>query len=104
MRVEGWKVAPAATGFLVGEPLIEFANAGLKEAMLEEMARSTGGYYFGAADVEALVEAAGQSVEAARFARIKPREDEIWDSPFIFVVLLGIMGAEWFIRRRVGLA
>ena len=104
VRVEGWTVDPAETGFLVSEPLIEFADAGLKEALLDAMARSTGGYYFRPQDSAALRDAISQSVEAARYANIQPDEQEIWDSPFLFALLLGIMGVEWLVRRRAGLA
>ncbi|MFW6161318.1 MAG: glutamine amidotransferase [Planctomycetota bacterium] len=104
VSVEDWEVEPAETGFLVGEPLIEFGNAGLKEALLDDMARSTGGYYFEPKESAALVEAIAQSVDAARYANIQPKEREIWDSPFLFALLLGIMGAEWLIRRKAGLA
>jgi uncharacterized membrane protein len=104
VRVEGWSVEPADTGFLVGEPLIEFANAGLKAEMLEEMARTTGGYYFRPQDAESIVDAVAQSVESARVAGIEPQDREIWDSPFVFGLILGIMGVEWFVRRRSGLA
>jgi len=104
VRVEGWDVEPAETGFLVGEPLIEFANAGLKADLLEEMAKTTAGYFFRPADATALVDAVAQSVRSARLAGIEPQDSEIWDSPIVFALILGIMGLEWFLRRRSGLA
>ncbi|NQT88512.1 hypothetical protein HQ560_17225, partial [bacterium] len=104
VRVEGWDTAAAETGFLVGEPLIEFANAGLKADLLEDMAKTTGGYAFRPADADALVDAVAQSVESTRLDGIEPQDREIWDTPLVFALILGIMGIEWFLRRRSGLA
>jgi hypothetical protein len=91
-------------GFLVGEPLVEFTDAGLKEELLRQMAATAKGRYFALADAAELPKAVEAAVRAARLAGVKPHDQEIWDAPFLFLLLLGIMGSEWFIRRRSGLA
>jgi len=104
VRVEGWKVQPAVAGFLVGEPIVEFTDAGLKEELLRQMAATTKGRYFTLADAAELPKAVEAAIRTARLAGVKPHDQEIWDAPFLFLLLLGIMGSEWFIRRRSGLA
>ena len=95
---------PAVTGFLVGQPVLEFANAGLKEDALRRMAEIAGGRYFRVAEAGELPAAVAEAVGTARLAGARTHDEEIWDSPFALVLLLGIMGAEWTIRRRAGLA
>jgi len=104
VRVEGWKDRSAAAGFLVSEPLVEFSDAGLKEPLLRQMAATAKGRYFTLAEARELPRALEAAVRAARFAGVKPHDQEIWDAPFFFIALLAIMGSEWFIRRRSGLA
>ena len=104
VSVEGWSVKPAETGFQVSDPLVELTNASLKEATLREMAAITGGRYFGLEDAQEIAAEARQAVEAARYVGIRPQDHEVWDTPFLFAVLLAIMSVEWFVRRRAGLA
>jgi len=46
-----------------------------------------------------------QRLQVARQAEQR-RYDELslWDSPYLFLFVLGCLGAEWSIRRKVGLA
>jgi len=104
VKVEGWRVKPAETGFQVSDPLVEFANASLKEEALRKMAATTGGRYFGLSDASQLPESVRESVRSARYAGIRPQDHEVWDGPFLFALLLAIMAVEWFVRRRTGLA
>ena len=104
VRVEGWSVEPAETGFQVSDPLIEFSNASLKETTLREMAEIAAGRYFGLQDAAEVAEEVRRAVKAARFAGIRPADHEIWDTPLLLVLLVALMAAEWFIRRKSGLA
>ena len=103
-RVEGWEGQPATTGFLVTEPSLEFTNAGLKDGLLRQMADATGGRYYTPAEAEAIPDAVAEAVKSARYPGARRQDLEIWDAPFIFLLVLGIMAGEWFIRRRTGLA
>jgi len=104
VRVEGWKGRSAVGGFLVSEPLVEFTDAGLKEPLLRQMAATAKGRYFALSEASELPKAVETAVRAARLAGVKPHDQEIWDAPFFFILLLCIMGVEWFVRRRSGLA
>jgi nitrogen fixation protein FixH len=79
VKVQGWDLPPAKAGFEVSEPYIEYSNAGLKEDLLRGMAKMTGGRYFTVTEAPGLVEAIARNV-------------------------IGLMAAEWFVRRRRGLA
>jgi len=104
VRVEGWKSAPAETCFLVSEPLVEFTDAGLKEGLLRKMAETAKGRYFSPAEAAELPAEVAKAVKSARLTSLRPHDAEIWDAPFFFALLLGIMASEWLIRRRSGLA
>lgn len=104
VRVEGWKDRSAVGGFLVSEPVVEFTDAGLKEPVLRQMAATAKGRYFSLAEAAELPGAVESAVRAARLAGVKPHDQEIWDAPFFFIALLAIMGVEWLLRRRSGLA
>jgi len=95
---------PPQTEFRVSEPLVEFNDAGLKEDVLRNMARITGGRYYSMSEVDQLPAEVAKSVEAARAAGIEPQRTAIWDTPTLFAVLLAIGALEWALRRKAGLA
>ena len=104
VRVEGWPTRPARAGFMVAPPLVEFSEAGLKEAALREMARVARGRYFRLEEAGALPEAVGRAVQAVKDAESVTEDMQLWDMPLLLILLLGLAGAEWLIRRRCGLA
>lgn len=104
VRVEGWETPPVEKGFLVNPPVIEFADAGLKEEALRQMAAATHGRYFTAAEGPQLVQAVRGQVREAALANATPQDHPLWDMPVLFAIALALMGAEWAVRRRVGLA
>lgn len=104
VRVEGWEGAPLEKGFLVNPPVIEFADAGLKREALQQMAASTHGGYFEIGDLPKMIEAVKARARQASIQRATPQDHSLWDMPLLFVLALGLMGAEWLIRRRAGLA
>jgi len=103
VRVEGWDVKPAETDFRVSEPLVEAADAGLKEDALRAAAQSANGRYFGVAEVGGLPAEVDKAARAARFTGMKPEDRQIWDMPVLFALVFGLAVAEWIVRRRSGL-
>lgn len=95
-------VKPARTGFEVVESVIEFNNAGLKEDLLKEMAAITGGQYVAPTPegVEEIAAGIARLLEAARLAAAARKTKPLWDMPALFIAILALMGAEWFVRRR----
>lgn len=104
VHVEGWDTKPVETDFRVSEPMVEAADAGLKESTLTEMARIANGRYYTFASAAGLSDEIGKKVQDARFAGMKPEDREIWDMPALFALAFGLMVAEWGLRRRSGLA
>jgi uncharacterized membrane protein len=102
---EGWKdVKPADGDFRVSEPVEEFTNAGLKEDLLRSMAAISGGKYYTVDEADGLAQNVASAVKVARDAGEERINYPLWDMPAFFGVILVMMGAEWFVRRRSGLA
>jgi uncharacterized membrane protein len=104
VRVEGWENAPLEKGFLVNPPVAEFADAGLKKETLQQMAAATHGKYFDFQELPSLIQAVKGQVRQAATQRAIPQDYPLWDMPLLFLAALALMGAEWFARRRAGLA
>ena len=104
VRVDGWDSKPVEKGFMVNPPVIEFADAGLKIDRLAQMAQTTHGEYFSYDQAQQMIQAVQKRVRAAAIENAAPRDYPLWDMPAIFALALGLMGAEWLIRRRIGLA
>ncbi len=78
----------------------EFFGAEMQAPLLRRIADETGGRYYTMADV-------GVLAEDARFTesgKTVVETFELWDMPVILIILLGLIGAEWGMRRRRGLA
>jgi uncharacterized membrane protein len=66
--------------------------------LLEKLSRETGGRYWEQSDGQRL----GKEISYSE-AGISVRDTkELWDMPVVFVVLLGLMSADWLLRRRWG--
>jgi hypothetical protein len=106
VRVEGLTAIekPPQVEFRVSEPLVEFNDAGLKEDVLRNMVRVAGGRYYNVSEVDQIPAELAKSVEAARGAGIEPERTIIWDTPWLFAVLVAIGAVEWSLRRKAGLA
>jgi uncharacterized membrane protein len=78
----------------------EYFDATMQAARLQRIADETGGRFYTAADVAGLPEDlqyTGRGVTTIE-------ERELWHMPVVLMVMLGLLGAEWALRRRVGLA
>jgi hypothetical protein len=66
--------------------------------LLEKLSAETGGQYYKPSDAQKL----GKDINFSQ-AGITVRETrDLWDMPAIFLLFLGIRGAEWLLRRRWG--
>jgi hypothetical protein len=66
--------------------------------LLEKLSTETGGQYYKPSDAAKL----GKDINYSQ-AGITVRETrDLWDLPAIFLLFLGIRGAEWLLRRRWG--
>ena len=79
--------------------LAELENPQLNEDLLKQLAGQTGGAYFTMADAESLPE----NIANVQNPIFVDAERELWAHPLIFITVLGLLGTEWFLRKRVGL-
>ena len=78
----------------------EYFDAAMRAPLLKRIAEETGGRFFTPADVSALPEAISYSGRGVTVVE----ERELWDMPALFLVLVGLVFAEWGFRRARGLA
>jgi uncharacterized membrane protein len=90
----------ASTQFLAAEPAAEFINAGMDAALLDKMAQVSGGKFYTEKNADRLVD---DLKRLKKFATVEIQRD-IWDMPLVLVLLFGLFGLEWWIRRRKGMA
>jgi hypothetical protein len=83
---------------VVAVPLEQLERS-MQEAALRKMAELSGGHYFRIHEVPSLPEA----IAPDRSTAVERRDKELFDLPLVFIVLLGVAGTEWFLRRRYDL-
>lgn len=78
----------------------EFFGAELRAAVLRRIARETGGRYYTPETVSALP----RDVVYTERGVTTTEQLDLWDMPIVFFLLVLLLGAEWTLRRRWGLA
>ena len=78
----------------------EMFSASQRPALLERVARETGGRYYTPQTAKAL---ARDMMYTSSGTTITEQLD-LWDTPAMFIALVGLIAAEWLLRRRRGLA
>lgn len=79
--------------------LAELEMPQLNENLLKQLAEQTGGAYFSIADAESLPE----NVANVQNPVFVDAERELWAHPLILIAVVGLLGTEWFLRKRIGL-
>ncbi|MYB93046.1 hypothetical protein F4054_06515 [Candidatus Poribacteria bacterium] len=79
--------------------LAELEAPQLNEDLLKELASETSGVYFAMADADALP----QNVANIQNSVFVDAERELWSHPLILIMVVGLLGTEWFLRKRIGL-
>lgn len=85
--------------FQVGGYDPEFADPRLNEAVLRRLARQTGGEYVPAADIDRALDA----IAAAKPDTAERERHDLWHEPWAFLFVVGLLAAEWVLRRTWGL-
>ncbi len=78
----------------------EFRDPHQRRSLMERIAEETGGRYY-------TVETASRLPEDLRYTGggvTVTEERDLWDLPLLFLLLAGLLGAEWGYRRKKGLA
>jgi len=77
----------------------EYFDAAMRATLLERIAEDTGGRFYTASTAGSLADDItylGRGVTVVQ-------EKDLWDMPIVLALLVGLVGGEWFLRRRVGL-
>lgn len=77
----------------------EFVDAEMRASLLRRIARETGGRFYTPANVASLPEDIALSKRGVTVVN----QMDLWDMPFIFLVLVGLVCAEWAYRKKRGL-
>ena len=72
-------------------------RSGSNTPLLKELATLSGGKYF---DIDQLDELAAAVPDKTETAVIRSKPDPLWDVRGMLVVLVGLLGCEWFLRKR----
>ena len=79
----------------VADPQQELAEPAMNQPLLEKMAAASGGQFFREEDLHTLPDKLLASPEHKRATM----EREVWASPFYFLLMLGVVTAEWILRK-----
>ena len=86
--------------FEVAESYAEFTNAELNAPLLQTLANTSGGKYYTLEDASQMV----NHIPLVESATSQLVDEEVWDMPLIFGCVILLLGLEWFLRKRRGLA
>ncbi|MGH9903674.1 MAG: hypothetical protein ACRD68_17845, partial [Pyrinomonadaceae bacterium] len=92
--------AAAQSEFVVAEMNREFYDAAPNEDLLKRIAVETGGRYYTLDQAQSLID----DLTYRRTDNSERVTKELWDMPINFLLLIGLVSAEWFLRKREGLA
>jgi uncharacterized membrane protein len=89
----------ASTAVLVGGADLEMTDPRLNTQLLARVALASGGRVITAADAQALAGSLSAGVPAARLAL----QRDLWHNAWSLLLIVGLLTAEWILRRRWGL-
>jgi len=95
----GKSLGTAKAEFRVAETGDEFHDAAMNSSLLKRLSSGTGGRYYSSGDVRFLPEDITYIDKGA--SRLE--EKDLWDMPFLFLLLASLISAEWILRKRKGL-
>lgn len=98
-RGAGHTLGADVTHLRVGPSMEEYFDANLRRGLLERLAQETGGKYYEPEDVGSLAE----DIRFTGAGVTLTEERDLWDMPFLFLLLVAFVGSEWVFRRRRGL-
>jgi hypothetical protein len=95
------EVRHALTTFTVTIPQLEAENPILDRAVLEGVARVTGGSYFGLHEVDRLVDSLKDEKSIRPLS--DPERRDLWSSWWALLLFTVLIGTEWILRKRQNL-
>ncbi|MBD3181308.1 hypothetical protein GF312_03385 [Candidatus Poribacteria bacterium] len=96
----GKNLDEATTEFVIQKAVLEFQDTQLNEGLLKNVAETSGGVYLHVSEVSELPETI-KDVDVRPFSSI--RERSIWDNWIVMLMAVGMLTAEWILRKRNGM-
>jgi hypothetical protein len=84
----------------VADPTAEYFGAEMRPAVLQQFAEETGGKFYRTSEASRLADDIVYTTSGAT----EVQRLDLCDMPILFMLVLGLLGAEWLYRRRRGLA
>ncbi len=97
---EGELLGVATSRFTVDTLNEELFGAARRDSVLGRIADETGGRQYELDEMERLVEDLSVSREGTTVREAR----DLWDMPILFLLLVALLGGEWAVRRRLGMA
>ena len=90
----------AKSNLLVSEANREFFGASQNSDLLKRIATETGGKYYQTNELQSLLDdlTYRQTPYSERVTK------DLWDMPINFMLIIGLLSGEWFLRKREGMA
>jgi hypothetical protein len=90
----------AKSNLLVSEANREYYGAAQNSDLLKRIAAETGGKYYQTNELQPLLDdlTYRQSPYSERVTK------DLWDMPINFMLIIGLLAGEWFLRKREGMA
>lgn len=92
--------AKVQSSILVSDLNREFFSAAQNSELLKRIAAETGGKYYQLDGLQSLVD----DLTYRRTPYSERTTKELWDMPINFILIISLLSAEWFLRKREGLA
>lgn len=90
----------AKANVLVSDLNREFYSAAQNSDLLKRIAAETGGKYYQLSDLQSLLD----DLTYRKTPYSERVTKDLWDMPINFLLIIGLLSAEWFLRKREGLA
>lgn len=97
----GMVLGTARARFLVIEQDLELDNASADAGVMDSLAAMTGGKSLAPEELPQALEQLGISGES--LVETTEVKDNLWDTWPLFLLMVGILGMEWYLRKRWGL-
>ena len=96
----GLRPLSARSSILVSDLNREYYSAAQNSDLLKRISAETGGKYYTPAEAQSLLDdlTYRQTPYSERVTK------DLWDMPINFMLIVGLLSAEWFLRKREGLA
>ena len=90
----------AKSNVLISDLNREFYSAAQNGDLLKRIAAETGGKYYQLGDLQSLLD----DLTYRKTPYSERVTKDLWDMPINFFLIIGLLSAEWFLRKREGLA